>query len=104
MEKCEISPNLAKIHISPHLLCGKTEIPLHVEKFHVLKSEISPHGRFLLHLHVGDRGDKYEVRRGAPCIGERTISFLVKFESSVLCKLMAYIGHLGYFIPHLMNK
>ena len=40
---------------------GKTEIPLHVEKFHVLKSEISPHGRFLLHLHVGDRGDKYEV-------------------------------------------
>ena len=41
---------------------------------------------------------------GAPCIGERTISFLVKFESSVLCTLMAYIGHLGYFIPHLMNK
>ena len=41
---------------------------------------------------------------GAPCIGERTISFLVKFESSVSCKLMAYIGHLGYFIPHLMNK
>ena len=61
MEKCEISPNLAKIHISPHLLCGKTEIPLHVEKFHELKSEISPHGRFLLHLHVGDRGDKYQV-------------------------------------------
>ena len=61
VEKCEISPNLAKIHISPHLLCGKTEIPLHVEKFHVLKSEISPHGRFLLHQHVGDRGDKYEV-------------------------------------------
>ena len=63
VEKCEISPNLAKIHISPHLLCGKTEIPLHVEKFHVLKSEISPHGRFLLHLHVGDRGDKYQVCR-----------------------------------------
>ncbi len=61
VEKCEISPNLAKIHISPHLLCGKTEIPLHVMKFHVLKSEISPHGRFLLHLHVGDRGDKYQV-------------------------------------------
>ena len=61
VEKCEISPNLAKIHISPHLLCGKTEIPLHVEKFHVLKPEISPHGRFLLHLHVGDRGDKYQV-------------------------------------------
>ena len=39
-----------------------------------------------------------------PCIGERTISFLVKFESSVLCKLMLYIGHLGYLIPHLMNK
>ena len=65
VEKCEISPNLAKIHISPHLLCGKTEIPLHVEKFHVLKSEISPHGRFLLHLHVGDRGDKYQVWSGA---------------------------------------
>ena len=61
VEKCEISPNLAKIHISPHLLCGKTEIPLHVEKFHVLKSEISPHGIFLLHLQIGDRGDKYEV-------------------------------------------
>ena len=57
----EISPNLAKIHISPHLLCEKTEISLHVEKFHEFKSEISPHGRFLLHLHVGDRGDKYEV-------------------------------------------
>ena len=41
---------------------------------------------------------------GAPCIGERTISFLVKFESSVLCKLLAYIGHLGYFIQHLINK
>ena len=39
----------------------KNEIPLHVEKFHVLKTEISPHGRFLFHLHVGDRGDKYEV-------------------------------------------
>ena len=64
VEKCEISPNLAKIYISPHLLCGKTEIPLHVEKFHVLKSEISPRGRFLLHLHVGDRGDKYEVCPG----------------------------------------
>ena len=61
VEKCEISPNLAKFHISPHLLCGKTEIPLHVEKFHVLKSEISPHGRFFLHLHVADRGDKYQV-------------------------------------------
>ena len=35
---------------------------------------------------------------GAPCIGERIISFLVKFESSVLCKLLAYIGHLGYLI------
>ena len=56
VEKCEISPNLAKIHISPHLLCGKTEIPLHVEKFHVLKSEISPHGRFLLHLHTVPNG------------------------------------------------
>ena len=61
MEECEISPNLAKFHISPHLLCGKTEIPLRVEKFPVLKSEISPHGRFFLHLHVGDRGDKYQV-------------------------------------------
>ena len=57
------APNLAKFHISPHLLtlCGKTEIPLHVEKFHVLKSEISPHVKFFLHLHVGDRGDKYQV-------------------------------------------
>ena len=69
MEKCEISPNLAKIHISPHLLCGKTEIPLHVEKFHVLKSEISPHGRFLLHLHVGDQGDKYEVWEDPVLVG-----------------------------------
>ena len=30
--------------------------------------------------------------------------FLVKFESSVLCTPQAYIGHLGYFIPHLINK
>ena len=30
--------------------------------------------------------------------------FLVKFESSVLCTPEAYIGHLGYFIPHLINK
>ena len=40
----------------------------------------------------------------APCFGRRTISFLVKFESSLLCTLLAYIGHLGYFIPHLMNN
>ena len=61
VEKCKIPPNLAKFHISPHLLFGKTKIPIHVEKFHVLKSEISPHGRFFLHLHVGDWGDKYQV-------------------------------------------
>ena len=42
--------------------------------------------------------------RDPPCFGRRTISFLVKFESSVLCTLLAYIGHLGYFIPHFMNK
>ena len=29
---------------------------------------------------------------------------MVKFESSVLCTVEAYIGHLGYFVPHLMNK
>ena len=29
---------------------------------------------------------------------------LVKFESSVLCTLLAYIGHLGYFIPYFMNN
>ena len=46
-----------------------------MEKFNVLKSEISPHGRFLLHLHVGDRGDKYKVcvcllgRRKQPILG-----------------------------------
>ena len=40
----------------------------------------------------------------APFFGGRTISFLVKFESSVLCELMANIGLLGYFITHLMNK
>ena len=28
---------------------------------HVLKSEISPHDQFFLHLYIGDRGDKYEV-------------------------------------------
>ena len=38
------------------------------------------------------------------CFGGRTIMFLVKFESSVLCTPEAYIGHLGYFVPHLMNK
>ena len=77
VEKCEISPNLAKIHISPHLLCGKTEIPLHVKKFHELKSEISPHGRFLLHLHVGDRGDKYQVCSDPHC-NENDIHGVVK--------------------------
>ena len=30
--------------------------------------------------------------------------FWSNFESSVLCTLLAYIGHLGYFITHLMNK
>ena len=29
---------------------------------------------------------------------------MVKFESSVLCILVAMISHLGYFIPHLMNE
>ena len=33
-----------------------------------------------------------------------TISFLFKFESSVLCKLVAKISHSGYFIPHLMTE
>ena len=32
VEKCEISPNLAKFHILPDLVFGKTEIPVHVEK------------------------------------------------------------------------
>ena len=39
-----------------------------------------------------------------PGFGGRTISFLVKFETSVFCTLVAKIGLLGYFIPHLMNK
>ena len=43
-------------------------------------------------------------RGGAPCFGGRTISFLVKFESFVLCKLELYISHLGYFVSNLMNK
>ena len=38
------------------------------------------------------------------CFGRRTISFLVEFESSALCTLKAYIGLLGYFIPHFMNN
>ena len=41
---------------------------------------------------------------GAPCFGGRTISFLVKFESSILCILVASISPSGYFIPHLMNE
>ena len=43
--------------------------------------------------------------RGAAalCFGGRAILFLVK-ESSVLCSLVAYIGHLGYFIPYLIYK
>ena len=28
---------------------------------------------------------------------------MIKFESSVLCTFVAYISHLRYFIPHLMN-
>ena len=50
-------------------------------------------------------GERHRRRGGgATCFGRRTISFLVKFESSVLMSLMAYIGHLGYFIPNLMNN
>ena len=41
---------------------------------------------------------------GAPCFGGRTISFLVIFQSSVLCSLVAYIGHSAYFIQHLIIK
>ena len=39
-----------------------------------------------------------------PCFGRRTISFLVNFESSILSILVAYFGHFGYCIPHLINK
>ena len=34
----------------------------------------------------------------------RTIGFMVIFQSSVLCTLVAYIGHSAYFIPHLIIK
>ena len=30
--------------------------------------------------------------------------FFVKFENSVFCTLVTYIRHLGYFIPHLIDK
>ena len=43
-------------------------------------------------------------RRGAPCIGYRTISFLVKIQSPFFCSEMATLDHLGYFMQHLMNK
>ena len=41
---------------------------------------------------------------GAPCIGYRTISFLVKIQSPFFVFKMAYSDHLGYCIQHLMNK
>ena len=40
-------------------------------------------------------------RRGAPCIGYRTISFLVKIQSPFLCSEMAQLDHLGHFMQHL---
>ena len=39
-----------------------------------------------------------------PCIGYRTISFLVKIQSPFFCSEMATLDHLGYFMQHLMNK
>ena len=108
VEKCEISPNLAKIHISPHLLCGKTEIPLHVEKFHVLKSEISPHGRFLLHLHVGDRGDKYQVwlylHLFVVCPSRIVTSPLISLKSKNFKKQSAFIFEFWFrVVPHTQS-
>ena len=41
---------------------------------------------------------------GGTVIWRGTISFLVLFERSVSCTLLAYIGHLGYFIPQLISK
>ena len=40
----------------------------------------------------------------APCIGYRTISFLVKIQSPFFCSEMDTLDHLGYFMQHLMNK
>ena len=39
-----------------------------------------------------------------PCIGYRTISFLVKIQSPFFCSEMATLDHLGYFMQHLMNR
>ena len=39
-----------------------------------------------------------------PCIGYRTISFLVKIQSPFLCSEMAQLDHLGHFMQHLKNK
>ena len=41
---------------------------------------------------------------GAPCIGYRTISFLVKIQSPFLCSEMAQLDHLGHFMQQLKNK
>ena len=98
VEKCEISPNLAKIHISPHLLCGKTEIPLHVEKFHVSKSEISPHDQyFSTQRYIGDIDDKDQVQmklcscNNISFIGVVNRNYLTKQYEIVFCILKTYI-------------
>ena len=64
MEISEIPPNLAKIHISPHLLCGQicnSSSCGEIFICQVLKSEIFPHDQIFLRLYKGDRGDTYQV-------------------------------------------
>ena len=53
---------------------------------------------------IAEIGQHFHICLRTPCFGGRIISFLVKFESSILFILVAYFGHLGYCIPHLMNK
>ena len=55
-------------------------------------------------MHVISRDGDHSEGWGAPCFGGRTISFLVKFESFVLCKLEPYISHLGYFGSKFSKK
>ena len=62
VEKFEIPPNLATFLISPHLLCAKSEIPLHVENFRIYHNWHIHMTDFFLQLYIGD---KYEVCMGS---------------------------------------
>ena len=52
---------LDKFQISSHLLCGKTEIPLNVEKFQISIHGISPHEEEFQFFHTTSDVEKCEI-------------------------------------------